>query len=164
MSVGCGRLFLPPPAFHVQLTVGKLNWLFVFLFLCCTSLEKEDFLENANVLSCFIQLKSVLLISCVFWISAECNEVCLITADTSCHQWMCTITNFEGSVWNQPVFHSVSMLQLVRKTWWLLLGFSRRLLIVMFCVAESAGWLAAQNPVYLNLFSLLKKKWFVYWW
>ena len=30
-------------------------------------LEKEDFLKNVHVLSCFIQLKSVLLISCVFW-------------------------------------------------------------------------------------------------
>ena len=31
--------------------------------------EKEDFLKNVHVLSCFIQLKSILLISCVFWIS-----------------------------------------------------------------------------------------------
>ena len=42
--------------------------MFVFLFLCCAWLEKEDFLENLHVLSCFVQLKSVLLISCVFWI------------------------------------------------------------------------------------------------
>ena len=31
-------------------------------------LEKEDFLENVYVLSCFVQLESILLISCVFWI------------------------------------------------------------------------------------------------
>ena len=30
--------------------------------------EKEDFLENLHVLSCCVQLKSVLLICCVFWI------------------------------------------------------------------------------------------------
>ena len=29
--------------------------------------EKEDFLENLHVLSRFVQLKSVLSISCVFW-------------------------------------------------------------------------------------------------
>ena len=38
------------------------------MFLCCTWLEKEDFFENLHVLSCFVRLKSVLLISCVFWI------------------------------------------------------------------------------------------------
>ena len=42
--------------------------LFVFLFLCCMWLAKEDFLKNLHVLSCFVQLKSVLLNSCVFWI------------------------------------------------------------------------------------------------
>ena len=37
----------------------------VLFFLCCTKLEKEDFLENVHVLSCFVQLKSVVLICCV---------------------------------------------------------------------------------------------------
>ena len=61
---------LMPFSFHqplsIQLTKDEL---FVFVFLSCTQLEKEDFLENLQVLSCFIQLKNVLLISCVFWIS-----------------------------------------------------------------------------------------------
>ena len=30
--------------------------------------EKENFLKNLHILSCFVQLKSVLLISCVFWV------------------------------------------------------------------------------------------------
>ena len=66
-------LFLPP-ASHIQLTQDKLNSLFFFKniikkkFLCCTQLEKDDLLENLHVLSCVVQLKSVLLISCVFWI------------------------------------------------------------------------------------------------
>ena len=34
--------------------------------LCCTLLEKEDFVKYLHVLTCFVQLKSVLLISCVF--------------------------------------------------------------------------------------------------
>ena len=29
--------------------------------------KKKDFLENLHVLSCFVQFKSILLISCVFW-------------------------------------------------------------------------------------------------
>ena len=43
MDVGGWRKKL---ASSLQLTQGKLNELFVFLFLCCTSLEKEDFLEK----------------------------------------------------------------------------------------------------------------------
>ena len=39
----------------------KISWI-ICLFLCCTKLEKEDFLENLHALSCFVQLKSVLLI------------------------------------------------------------------------------------------------------
>ena len=35
-------------------------------YLC--PLEKDDYIENLHVLSCFVFLKSVLLISCVFWI------------------------------------------------------------------------------------------------
>ena len=31
-------------------------------------LEKDDYIENLHALSCFVLLKSVLLISCVFWI------------------------------------------------------------------------------------------------
>ena len=31
-------------------------------------LKKEDFLENLHILSCFVQLKSILLMSCVFCI------------------------------------------------------------------------------------------------
>ena len=60
---------LMPFSFHhspsIKLTQVEL---FVFLFLCCTELETEDFLENLHILSCFVQLISVLLISCVFWI------------------------------------------------------------------------------------------------
>ena len=39
-------------------------------FLCCTQLEKEDdFFENVHVLSCFVQLKSVLFnLLCVFFV------------------------------------------------------------------------------------------------
>ena len=52
----------PSPASHIQLTQVE----FVFLFFCfCVvwSLKTEDVLENLHVLSCFVQLKSVLLIS-----------------------------------------------------------------------------------------------------
>ena len=65
MSVSCPfpSVGLPHPTDTRQV---ELILLF-FLFLCCTKLEKEDFLENLHVLSCFIQLQSLLLISCVFW-------------------------------------------------------------------------------------------------
>ena len=36
--------------------------------LLSRELERDDYIENLHVLSCFILLKSVLLISCVFWI------------------------------------------------------------------------------------------------
>ena len=52
-------LFLPPASQHLTDT-SLVNSLFVFLFLCCKYLEKEDFLENLHVLSCFVQLKSIL--------------------------------------------------------------------------------------------------------
>ena len=45
-----------------------LFFVFCLLFLCSTQLEKEDFLENLHVLPCFVYLKNILLISCVFWI------------------------------------------------------------------------------------------------
>ena len=64
-------------ASHIQLTQGQLNSLLVFLFLCCMQLGKEDFLENLHVLSCFVQLKSVLLISSVFWVE---RVLCLVCA------------------------------------------------------------------------------------
>ena len=50
----------------VNLTQDKLNCLFFCFYVVC-SLKKEDFLENLHVLSCFVQLKSILLISRVFW-------------------------------------------------------------------------------------------------
>ena len=45
----------------------KISWFNCFL-LYCTQLEKDDYIENVHVLSCFVVLKSVLLFSCVFWI------------------------------------------------------------------------------------------------
>ena len=55
---------------ETKLTASQVFFfLFFFFFLfCCTWLEKEDFLENLHILSHFVQLKCVLLISCVFWI------------------------------------------------------------------------------------------------
>ena len=44
---------------HVQHKNRKAKWINCF-FLCCTWLEKEDFLETLHVLSCLVQLKSVL--------------------------------------------------------------------------------------------------------
>ena len=38
------------------------------VLLYCTELEKDDYIDNLHVLSCSVLLKSVLLISCVFWI------------------------------------------------------------------------------------------------
>ena len=34
--------------------------MFFFLLIFCCILKKEDFLENVHILSCFVQLKSVL--------------------------------------------------------------------------------------------------------
>ena len=45
----------------------KISWFSCFL-LYCTKLEKDDYIKNLHVLSCSVLLKSVLLISCVFWI------------------------------------------------------------------------------------------------
>ena len=45
----------------------KISWFNCFL-LYCSELEKDDYIENVHVLSCFVLSKSVLLISCVFWI------------------------------------------------------------------------------------------------
>ena len=45
----------------------KISWFNCFL-LYCTQLEKDEYIENLHVLSCSILLKSILLISCVFWI------------------------------------------------------------------------------------------------
>ena len=67
VSVGCGRLVEG----NGQETES--------LFLCCTKLEIDDFLENVHVLSCFVQLKSVLLISCVFWIILHYDLLCTPT-------------------------------------------------------------------------------------
>ena len=56
----------PTPNWH------KTSWINC-LFLCFYVVRslKEDFLENLHVLSCFVQSKKVLLISCVFWISVQ---------------------------------------------------------------------------------------------
>ena len=45
----------------------KISWFICFL-LYCSELEKDGYIENVHVLSCFVLSKSVLLISCVFWI------------------------------------------------------------------------------------------------
>ena len=45
----------------------KISWFNCFL-LYCTQLEKDDYIENLHVLSCSVLLKSLLLISCVFWV------------------------------------------------------------------------------------------------
>ena len=58
--------FRQPPTFNWH-KISWINCLFFCLYVVC-SLKKEDFLENLHVLSCFVQLESVLLISCVFWI------------------------------------------------------------------------------------------------
>ena len=63
----------------------------------------------------------------------------------ACYQWMCTITHFEGFVQNQPVFHSLAMLLLLRKTWWPLFRFFRQ--NVTFWLVEAAGLLAAWSPL-----------------
>ena len=75
-----------------------------FLLQCCTQLEKEDFLQNVHVLSCFVQLKSVLLISCVLWIffffffrtlAVNCFRLSTVAAKKTC-QW--TITKCHLSI------------------------------------------------------------------
>ena len=55
------------PTCLCPLGARKISWFNSFL-LYCTQLEKDDYIENLHVLSCSILLKSVLLISCVFWI------------------------------------------------------------------------------------------------
>ena len=46
----------------------------------------------------------------------------LIAADTSCHQRTYAITNFEGFVWNQPIFLLLCSAFAREKTWQPLLG------------------------------------------
>ena len=48
------------------------RWIGVFMLYIAW---KEDFLENVHVLHSFIQLKHILLISCVFWIRLSMFEV-----------------------------------------------------------------------------------------
>ena len=66
----CLPCLLPPftVSYKMVLSKGqKISWFNRFLLYCCTHLEKEDYLENLNVLSCFVWWKSDLFISCVFW-------------------------------------------------------------------------------------------------
>ena len=72
------NLQLSPSASFLALNGKKISWFNCFL-LYCTWLEKENYIENVHVLSCFVLLKSVLLISCVFWILTTCS--------TSCNRW-----------------------------------------------------------------------------
>ena len=49
--------------------------------------NKEDFLENVHVLSCFVQLKNIILISCVFLIPNKNFKILpLMIREVSCHQ------------------------------------------------------------------------------
>ena len=70
VSVSCPypSASLPQPTDPHPTDARQAELIVYFLFLYCRWLEKEDFLEMLHVLSCFVQLKSVLLISCVFWI------------------------------------------------------------------------------------------------
>ena len=64
----------PSDAWHYGMTAGsedrcfKSTFLFEIFFGLDKAEKKEDFLENLHVLSSFVLLISVLLISCVFWI------------------------------------------------------------------------------------------------
>ena len=65
--------------------------MFAFLFLCCALLEKEDSLQILHVLSHFVQLKSVLLISCVTWINqqqfVDSVETGRVKGQGGCNSW-----------------------------------------------------------------------------
>ena len=66
LAEGGKKLF--PSASLLASNWHKISWINCLFYFCCMQLEKEDFLENLHVLSCFVKIKSVLLISCVFWI------------------------------------------------------------------------------------------------
>ena len=63
---------------HMSFTISNYIHVLPIIFLspliyrdCITfisSSKKDDYIKNLHVLSCFILSKSVLLISCVFWI------------------------------------------------------------------------------------------------
>ena len=66
--------FLFPAASFPRPT--KISWINCFsIFMLYVAWKKEDFLEKLHVLSCFVQLKSVLLIACVFWIFSLQNSL-----------------------------------------------------------------------------------------
>ena len=57
-------------------------------------LEKEGFLENVHVLSCFVLLKSILLILCVLDLTfCVCVCVCLKKKSFS-ECWQSTVSDF----------------------------------------------------------------------
>ena len=43
-----------PPASFLASNGQKISWFKCFLLYCCMKLEKEDYLENLHVLSCFV--------------------------------------------------------------------------------------------------------------
>ena len=59
-----------------------VNWLFFFFYIV-RGFEKEDFIENSHILSCFVQLKSVLLnLLCVLNLASK-NSHFVISYGTS---------------------------------------------------------------------------------
>ena len=48
------------------------------MYVVVRGLKKEDFLYNLHVLPCIAQLKSVLLISCVFWVSSKMIQMTVV--------------------------------------------------------------------------------------
>ena len=65
--------FCQPPTSNWH-KISWINCLF-FLFLCCTLLEKEDFLKKLHILSCFVPLKSVLVCFGSFFRTLAVNSV-----------------------------------------------------------------------------------------
>ena len=104
LSEGQSRALFLLPASYIQLTQDKLNSLlffFLLLLLCCTYLEKEDFLENLHVLFCCVQLKSVLLISCVFWVVIQWLSCVLVgVSQLKLSGWPSSVV-WEGSMCNR---------------------------------------------------------------
>lgn len=108
------------------------------------------------------------MISVSFQYSEEYNLLDLTVAVIFHYQGMCSITYSKGFVCNQPFFHSISMLYLVRDTWQPLSGFFcffvlffvHKLLIVMLWLAEAAKWLAVWNLLLVLVKNSVKFLWY----
>ena len=80
------------------------------------------------------------------WSLIQHWNLCTLLHLTAAH-WTCTIISLEGFVRNPPIFRSVAVLQLLRKTLQSPVVL-RATLIVTFWFAEVLGWFAARKRLW----------------